>query len=180
MSLLGGDKKMIHSSALSLEETFPPRPLFFDLDRSGLFCPSPLLHLRHSELSLRPIVEAEGHPGAATASLVGIHLSGSLCFPPDPEPTRGPGTLQGLRKCSWNEWTEIPISAQLFLCPHPVMFFCVTITSLSLPLASPVSSHLPFQPHLSPGVTGPTIPIREKPRLILEDLSPRGHVQDIM
>lgn len=150
MSLLGGDKNMIHGGLLRLEGTFPPWPLFFDLDRSGLLCPSPSLHLGHSELSLRPIVEAVGHLGAATAFLVGIISLGLSAFPQTlnrPEVLahcRGSGNAHGMngqRSPSLGSSSSVPIQPS---------FFCVTITSLTLSLASLVPSHLPFQSPVSP------------------------------
>ena len=71
---------MIHRGAPGLRGSFPPWPMFFDLDRSASgrigegqvpLCPSPLLHPHHSELSLRPTVDAGGPPWGSKSFLGG-------------------------------------------------------------------------------------------------------------
>lgn len=112
-----------------------------------------------------------GHSRAATAFSAGLHLSGDLY--PDPMPARGPGTLQGLRKCLGNDG-----GASTSLCaalpPSSSHHLCVPTAFPSLSLASPVSLHLPFHPHVSSVATGPTIHLREKPRPILEEVTLPG------
>ena len=52
---------------------------------------------------------------------------------------------------------------QLFLCSPSSISPCFPIMFFLIPAqASPVSSHLPFDPGVSPKAAEPTIPIREK------------------
>lgn len=140
--------------------------------------------LHHSELSPSPSWRQMSHPGAAPL-LVGLHSLGlstspqtlNQCLPEVLAHCRGSANANGVdEQTSKSFCAVVPLSPSChLLCPHHVSF-------LSLSLVSPISSHLPFHPGVSPETTGPAIPIREKPRLTLEGVNlpgpPVGHVKE--
>lgn len=160
---------MIHGGAPSQGGAFPSQSSFFDLDRSDLgedqrgpgpsLCLS--LGLHHSELSLSPLWKQVGHPGGRNSFAGGSSLSESIYLPQTLNQClsevlahrRGSGNANGVDGQTSMSLCAAPLSLSHHLsCPHHISF-------LSLSLASPISSHLPFRPGVSPEACRPTIPI---------------------
>ena len=91
---------------------------------------------------------------------------GSLCFPPslEPMPARGPGTFARAHQMLMEWMDKQPhLFVQVFLCSPSAISPCFPTMFFLIPAqASPISSHLPFHPGVSPKAAGPTIPIKEK------------------
>lgn len=160
---------MIHGGAPSQGGAFPSWSSFFDLDRSDLRedqrGPWPSLSLslglHHSELSLSPLWRQVGHPGAGTALLMALHSLSLFTFPHTLNQClsevlahrRGSCNANGVEGQTSTSLCAAPLSPSYHLsCPHHISF-------LSLSLASPISSHLPFRPGVIPEASRPTIPI---------------------
>lgn len=119
------------------------------------------LGLHHSELSLSPLWRQVGHPGGRNSFAGGSSLSESIYLPQTLNQClsevlahrRGSGNANGVDGQTSMSLCAAPLSLSHHLsCPHHISF-------LSLSLASPISSHLPFRPGVSSEACRPTIPI---------------------